>query len=94
MIFNSIDFAIFLPLVFVLYWFALRDTIKGQNILLLVASYFFYGYWDVYFLLLIALSTLVDYYIGHRLYQAEHLPTRKFLLGISIFVNIGILVFF
>jgi len=53
MIFNSIDFAIFLPIIFVLYWFVLNKNLRVQNALLLVASYVFYGWWDWRFLFLI-----------------------------------------
>lgn len=61
MLFNSIAFGIFFIIVFGLYW-SLRRSYRSQNVLLLVASYFFYGWWDVRFLVLIVLSTVVDYY--------------------------------
>ena len=64
MLFNSVEFAIFLPIVFVLYWFVTNKNIKIQNILLIVASYFFYGWWDWRFLTLIAFSSFVDYFVG------------------------------
>ncbi len=64
MLFNSIDFAIFLPIVFVLYWFVTTKSLKLQNILIVVASYVFYGWWDWRFLSLLLFSTLVDYVIG------------------------------
>ena len=94
MLFNSLDFAVFLPLVFTLYWFVFRDSIKSQNILILVASYFFYGWWDYRFLALIAFSTLIDYFIGIRLEESENHKMRKGLLALSILVNIGFLGFF
>lgn len=67
MFYNSIDFAIFLPLVFILYWFVSFKNLKHQNFLIVVASYFFYGWWDWKFLSLIIFSTLVDYSIGRKL---------------------------
>ena len=67
MFFNSIDFAIFLPIVFILYWFATNKNLKLQNFLIVVASYTFYGWWDWRFLSLIFFSTIVDYTIGRNL---------------------------
>lgn len=94
MLFNSIEFAFFLPLVFLLYWFPLGKRLKEQNLLLLIASYIFYGWWDPKFLLLIAFSSLVDYWIGHQLYQTEQIAKRKILLGTSLAINLGFLGFF
>ena len=93
MIFNSIDFAIFLPIVFILYWFVFNKNIKSQNILIILASYFFYGFWDWRFLSLIFLSTIVDYVVGIKLSQNKNYFKRNFWLSISIFVNIGALHF-
>ncbi len=64
MFFNSIDFAIFLPIVFLLYWFVFNKNLRLQNLLLLVASYVFYGWWNWKFLGLIAFSTVVDYSVA------------------------------
>lgn len=61
MLFNSIDFAIFLPIVFLIYWLVTKKNLKLQNLLIVVASYIFYGWWDWRFLSLILFSTLVDY---------------------------------
>lgn len=94
MIFNSIEFALFLPLVFALYWFAAKDNIRRQNLLLLVASYIFYGWWDWRFLSLILFSTLVDYSIGLALHRQQNPLNRKVLLWSSILVNLGFLGFF
>jgi len=94
MLFNSIDFALFLPIVFLLYWFVFNINLKLQNILLLIASYVFYGWWDWRFLSLIAFSTLVDYYIGRQLANETNINKRKVLLWISIIVNLGFLGFF
>lgn len=94
MIFNSIDFAIFLPIVFGLYWFVLKKSIRLQNILIVAASYVFYGWWDARFLILIALSTLVDFWIGRALNSELDLSKRKLLLYASVAFNIGVLGFF
>ena len=94
MLFNSIDFAIFLPLVFILYWFGTNKNLKVQNLFLLFASYVFYGWWDWRFLSLIIFSSLIDYLVGLGLAKHENVKKRKLLLLTSIFVNIGFLGFF
>ena len=94
MLFNSIDFAVFLPIVFVLYWILQKYPLKFQNLLIVVASYVFYGWWDYRFLSLIVFSTLIDYTIGLRLQKTKKLNHRKLLLWTSILVNIGFLGFF
>lgn len=94
MLFNSIDFAIFLPIVFVLYWFVAQKQLRLQNLLIVAASYVFYGWWDWRFLSLIAFSTIVDYTIGISLSKQQNQTKRKLLLWISIFVNLGFLGFF
>src|SRR5581483_1228066 len=92
--FNSIDFAIFLPIVFLLYWFVANRTIRLQNLLIVVASYVFYGWWDWRFLSLIIFSTILDYTIGVSFSKTEKQSSRKALLWISILVNLGFLGFF
>ncbi len=94
MLFNSIDFAIFLPIVFILYWFVFNKNLKIQNALLLVASYVFYGFWDWRFLSLIFISSLVDYLVGLGLEQTSEKTKRKLLLYTSLLVNLGFLGFF
>ncbi len=94
MLFNSLDFALFLPIVFILYWFVTKKNLKAQNILIVVASYVFYGWWDYRFLSLILFSTLVDYAIGRALSTQEDTSKRKALLWTSILVNLGFLGFF
>lgn len=94
MLFNSIDFAIFLPVVFLLYWFVCNKNLKLQNFLIVAASYFFYGWWDWKFLALIAFSTIVDYTVGIALSKEHRKTRRKILLWISISVNVGFLGFF
>ncbi|MCF8295786.1 MAG: MBOAT family protein [Bacteroidales bacterium] len=94
MLFNSLDFAIFLPILFVLYWFVFRNRLKAQNILLLLASYVFYGWWDYRFLSLIFFSSIIDYVIGLLLMKEDRKLHRKVLVGISLGVNLGLLGFF
>jgi len=67
MFFNSLDFAIFLPIVFILYWFVIKNNLKLQNLLIVLMSYIFYGWWDWRFLSLIIFSTVIDYLVGRRL---------------------------
>ncbi len=94
MLFNSIDFAIFLPIIFVLYWFVTNKNLKLQNTLIVLSSYIFYGWWDWRFLSLIIFSTIVDYLIGISLSKQENQNKRKILLWTSILVNLGFLGFF
>jgi D-alanyl-lipoteichoic acid acyltransferase DltB (MBOAT superfamily) len=93
MLFNSIDFAIFLPIVFILYWL-LNRNLKLQNLLIVIASYVFYGWWDWRFLSLIVFSSIVDYTVGIALEKSENKRKRRLLLMTSILVNIGFLGFF
>ncbi|MBN1950730.1 MAG: MBOAT family protein [Bacteroidales bacterium] len=91
MLFNSIDFAIFLPIVFILYWFVINRKLKYQNFLLLVASYVFYGWWNPIFLSLIVISSTVDYWVGIQLSKEERTDKRKLLLLTSLLLNLGFL---
>jgi alginate O-acetyltransferase complex protein AlgI len=90
-LFNSLDFAIFLPIVFILYWFVTNKNLTLQNVLIVIASYVFYGWWDWRFLSLIIFSTLIDYSVGWRLKHEQDSLKRKFLLWTSILVNLGFL---
>ncbi|WP_438423350.1 MBOAT family O-acyltransferase [Aquimarina macrocephali] len=94
MLFNSLEFFLFLCIVFVLYWFVVYKNHKLQNVLLLIASYVFYGWWDWRFLSLIALSTLTDYFVGFRIYQSKDKLTQKRWLWVSVLFNLGLLGFF
>jgi len=94
MFFHSLDFAIFLPIVFFLYWFIFKNNLRSQNFLIVVASYVFYGWWDWRFLTLIAFSTFVDYLVGIELGKEGDKFKRKGFLILSIVVNIGFLGFF
>ena len=93
MLFNSIDFAIFLPLVFGAFWLLPKRS-DWQNSILLLASLVFYGWWDYRFLSLILFSTVVDFTIGHQIHRTNAKGKRKMLLGISLFTNLGLLGFF
>lgn len=94
MLFNSLDFAIFLPIVFILYWFVTIKNLKIQNLLILCSSYIFYGWWDWRFLTLILFSTFLDYSIGRRLGVEKDNKRRKYLLYLSVAFNLGFLGFF
>jgi len=93
MLFNSFNFLIFLPVVFIGYWLFYKNF-KLQNILLLISSYIFYGWWDYRFLSLIMLSTIVDYFVGLQLFKSNKQGLKTTWLWISITFNIGILGFF
>ena len=94
MLFNSIEFAVFLPVVFILYWFVTNKSLKIQNLLLLASSYIFYGWWDYRFLSLIFASTLVDFFIGKALEEQQSKKLRKVLLWMSLSFNLGLLAIF
>ena len=94
MLFNSIEFLLFLPIVFVLYWFVFNKSLRIQNILILVSSYLFYGWWDFRFLSLIILSTVVDYIMGLNIPKQESPKKQKLLLWSSVLFNLFVLGFF
>ena len=91
MLFNSLEFALFLPIVFALYWFVCNKSIRLQNVLLLAASYFFYGWWDWRFLSLIIFSSFVDFIVGKQLEKEKEEYKRKIYLWVSILINLGFL---
>ncbi len=91
MAFNSVQYALLLIVVFGLYRVMKR---REQNLLLLLASYLFYGFWDWRFLSLLWISTAVDFLVGKRMGVSEDPVARKRLLLISMAVNLGILGFF
>ena len=94
MVFTSFVFFIFLPVVFVLYWFVFQGRLKAQNMLLLVSSYFFYGWWDWRFLSLVAFSTVLDYTMGRLIGAQEDERKRTWLLWTSLGINLTFLGFF
>ncbi len=91
MFFNSIAFAIFLPIVFLLYWFVFNKNKSTQNALLIVASYYFYSCWDWRFLFLLVFSTFLDYYTGIQIEKGKSQNSRNFWFWLSITVNLGFL---
>jgi alginate O-acetyltransferase complex protein AlgI len=91
MLFNSFEYAIFLPVVFIIYWFITNRSLRLQNLTILTASYFFYGWWDWRFLSLIIFSTVVDFMVGQGLMKTDDRMTRKMWLWLSIIVNLGLL---
>lgn len=93
MLFNSIAYLVFLPTIFILFW-SLKNHLKFQNILLLLASYVFYAWWDYRFLGLIIASTLVDYFVGLVLARTLVKHKRKLLLCVSLVFNLGLLCVF
>lgn len=94
MLFNSIEFAVFLPIVFILYWFVFQKSLKWQNLFIVITSYIFYGWWDWRFLFLILFSTVQDYCIAYWIEKENSQKKRKLLLSISIITNLGFLGFF
>ncbi len=90
MLFNSFEFLVFLPIVFILYWFVFNKKLSWQNGLVLVASYFFYGWWSWKFMGLLMLSTLLDYLYGFWV-ASPNRKKAKLFLWLSIINNLGIL---
>ena len=91
MLFNSLTFACFLPVVFLLYWFVTSRKLMVQNAMLVVASYFFYACWDWRFLFLLIFSTALDYFSGLQIYKNQKPVYKKFWFVLSIVVNLGFL---
>jgi D-alanyl-lipoteichoic acid acyltransferase DltB (MBOAT superfamily) len=91
MLFNSLGFAVFFPIVFFLYWFVVNKNLKLQNILILVSSYFFYSCWDWRFLFLLVFSTVLDFFTGIKMDESKTESRKKFWFWLSIIVNLGFL---
>lgn len=98
MLFNSIEFAIFLPIVFLLYWFVFDYAIKRsskqvlwQNLLIVIVSYIFYGWWNYRFLILIAITTLCSYISGIFIERCQTNKAKKLVAATNIIINLGIL---
>jgi len=91
MLFNSIEFAIFFLIVFILYWFVFGKKYKVQNILLLISSYYFYGCWNWHFLALLIFSTGLDYFTGLMMADAPNKQKKQIWFWLSVCVNIGFL---
>ena len=95
MLFNSFDFAVFMPIVFLLYWLVFNRTVTLRNAFLLVASYTFYSFWDWRFLFLLLFSSLADFILGLQLHKTsdDEPRKRKMWLYTSLAINFGILGF-
>lgn len=93
MLFNSFEFLVFFLVVFTIYW-GMNRHLRLQNWLLFMGSYVFYGWWNWSFLSLIFLSTLVDFFIGRKLYQLDKERSRKLWLAFSMVFNLGLLGYF
>ena len=91
MLFNSFNYAFFLPIVFLLYWYAGKKILKIQNLLVLTASYFFYACWDWRFLFLLVFSTALDYYTGIKMFESNAKRKKQFWFWLSIGINLGFL---
>lgn len=90
MLFNSLEFLLFLPIVFILYWFVFNKKLNWQNTLVLVASYIFYGWWSWKFMGLLMFSTALDYVYGFWV-ASPNRKKAKLFLWLSIINNLGIL---
>lgn len=91
MLFNSFEFILFLPIVFLLYWFVFRER-RWQNFFVVVASYVFYGWWDWRFLLLIAFTSACSYLSGVLIEKNEGRRSRqKLISAANIVINLLIL---
>ncbi|MFN3754439.1 MBOAT family O-acyltransferase [Flavobacterium sp.] len=91
MLFNSLSYLYFLPIVFILYWSVNNKSLKLQNIILLIASYYFYACWDWRFLFLLVFSTGLDYFTGLKMHHAQNKSLKKFWFWLSIIINLGFL---
>ena len=94
MLFNSLEFLIFLPIIFFLYWFIFYKNFQKQNLLILFGSYLFYGWWDWRFLFLIIFSTVIDYVVGYRIYYSKTIKSKKIYVFVSLVFNLSILGWF
>ena len=91
MFFNSLSFAVFLPLVFLFYWSIGKNSKRTQNTILIIASYYFYSCWDWRFLFLLIFSTFLDFFTALQIEKGKSIKSRKFWFWLSIIVNLGFL---
>jgi len=94
MLFNSFNFLIFLPVVFIAYWIIGSKHLKLQNLFLLMCSYFFYSCWDYRFVFLLAFSTFLDYSTGIKIYESKTTRGKKRWLLLSVIINLDFLAVF
>lgn len=94
MLFNSLEFILFLPIVFILYWFIFK-SLRWQNLLIVIASYLFYGWWNWEFLILIAFTTFCSYLSGILLEKYDYSRIfKRIICGGNIILNLAILAYF
>jgi alginate O-acetyltransferase complex protein AlgI len=91
MLFNSFEFALFLPIVFCLYWFVFHKNLTIQNSLILASSLLFYGWWDWRFLFLLVIASIVDYIAAIKIQETLDQKKKKLILTVSLASNLGIL---
>jgi len=91
MLFNSLEFAIFLPIAFLLYWFVFNRKVRWQNLFVVVASYIFYGWWGWRFLFLIAFTSFCSWGSGLLIHKYRETPTAKLCHVLNIVLNLAIL---
>ena len=92
MLFNSIEFLIFIPIVFTVYWFILNKSLTLQNLFIVIISYVFYGWWDFRFLGLMALTTLLSYLSGLLIKKfSSNRARQKLVSTLNVLINLGIL---
>jgi D-alanyl-lipoteichoic acid acyltransferase DltB (MBOAT superfamily) len=91
MFFNSFHFAVFLPIIFLIYWWIGGKSKTYQNYILIAASYYFYSCWDWRFLFLLVFSTLLDYFSAIQIEKSEDTTQRKMWLWLCVSINLGFL---
>jgi D-alanyl-lipoteichoic acid acyltransferase DltB (MBOAT superfamily) len=91
MFFNSFHFAVFLPIIFILYWWIGGKSKSYQNYILIAASYYFYSCWDWRFLFLLVFSTLLDYFSAIQIENSKDNVQRKMWLWLCVSINLGFL---
>ena len=94
MLFNSLEFLLFLPVVFSLYWFFFSGRLQSQNLLLIVGSFVFYGWWSWKFALLLAAEIVVSFALGLAIAQSKRLSERNLYFGLQLVFTLGVLCFF
>ncbi|MBS1583282.1 MAG: MBOAT family protein, partial [Bacteroidetes bacterium] len=91
MLFNSFEFLVFLPLVFLGYWYVFDRSLRAQNLFIIAASYVFYGWWDPRYLILLFVSSFSDYLLALLIDRTDDPRRRKQGLLLSIVFNLGVL---
>ena len=94
MVFNSIPFVLFFVAVFFIYWIPLKRSAKAQNVFLLLASYFFYGYADWRMLPLLFVATTVFYFLGQWIGRTESEKRASWLTALGVVLGVGLLLYF